>query len=177
MVVPRDRIFMKWTVRQGDILDVSADVLVCSANPYLNLSGGVGGALLMRYGVDLQATLHEYLQSRNTNFALRGTMVETGPCGTPYRAILHAVALDSFYESTIEIVQDLVHRCLLRSMELEAKIVSLTALATGYGRLTIGDFGKAIQKIRSNPYAPIEEVVITVRHDDEANELAGMIGI
>jgi O-acetyl-ADP-ribose deacetylase (regulator of RNase III) len=168
---------MNWTVRQGDILDVKADVLVCSANPYLNLSGGVGGALLIRYGADLQATLHEYLQSRNTHFALRGTMVETGPCGTPYLAILHAVALDGFYESTIGIVQDLVHRCLLRSAELEAKIVSLTALATGYGRLTIAEFGKAIQKIREKSYSPVEEVVITVRHDDEAEELAGMLGI
>ena len=52
---------MKWLVRGGDILDVSADVLICSANVYLNLSGGVGGAFLLRYGTSMQDALQDYL--------------------------------------------------------------------------------------------------------------------
>ena len=39
---------MLWRLCVGDILDVPADVLVCSANVYLNLSGGVGGAFALR---------------------------------------------------------------------------------------------------------------------------------
>jgi len=38
----------KWYVRHGDVLDVAADALVCPANVYLNLSGGVGGAFSLR---------------------------------------------------------------------------------------------------------------------------------
>jgi O-acetyl-ADP-ribose deacetylase (regulator of RNase III) len=45
---------MKWHVHPGDILDIPADVLVSSANVYLTLSGGVGGAFLRRYGVAMQ---------------------------------------------------------------------------------------------------------------------------
>jgi hypothetical protein len=41
---------MKWTVKSGNILDENADVLICSANVFLNLSGGVGGAILLRCG-------------------------------------------------------------------------------------------------------------------------------
>ena len=33
---------MRWTIKHGNILNEPADVLICSANPFLNLSGGVG---------------------------------------------------------------------------------------------------------------------------------------
>lgn len=45
---------MRWIVKQGDILAEPADVLVCSANVSLNLSGGVGGEILRRYGDGMQ---------------------------------------------------------------------------------------------------------------------------
>jgi hypothetical protein len=55
---------MRWTVTHGDILDVPADVLVCSANVWLNLSGGVGGTILLRHGPAMQDQLHRWLASR-----------------------------------------------------------------------------------------------------------------
>jgi O-acetyl-ADP-ribose deacetylase len=167
---------MKWSIRHGDILDIQADVLICSANPYLNLSGGVGGALLIRYGAGLQAALHEYLHSLNRKFVERGAIVETGPCGSLYRAILHAVAVDVFYDSSPQIVTDIVNRCLVRSAELGARTVSLTALATGYGRLTIPEFAQAILQIKQKSYSSIEEVIITVRKQDEAEDLMSILG-
>jgi hypothetical protein len=39
----REDTIVRWTVKCGDILDEPADVLICSANIFLNLSGGVGG--------------------------------------------------------------------------------------------------------------------------------------
>jgi O-acetyl-ADP-ribose deacetylase len=166
---------MKWSILHGDILDIKADILICSANPYLNLSGGVGGALLLRYGSALQSALHEYLRSKQRAFVDRGTIVETGPCGSPYRTILHAVAVDGFYESSKEVAQDIVNRCLLRSVDLGAKSVSLTALATGYGRLTISEFGQALLQIRKESYSSIEEVIIVVRSQDEAEEIKAIM--
>lgn len=38
------------SVIHGDILDIKADYLVSSGNPWLNMSGGVNGSLLERYG-------------------------------------------------------------------------------------------------------------------------------
>ena len=55
---------VKWSLKHGDLLDEPADVLVCSANVFLNLSGGVGGAFLLRYGGQMQEELHRYLAQR-----------------------------------------------------------------------------------------------------------------
>src|SRR6476659_2886089 len=91
---------MLWQLHHGDILDVPADVLVCSANVYLTLSGGVGGALLLRYGPEMQAVLSRHLADRVLRHVERGSVVEAPPCGSPYRAVIHAVAVDGFYESS-----------------------------------------------------------------------------
>ncbi|GEM_PF-6934871 len=91
---------MQWTITHGDILDVPADVLVCSANVFLNLSGGVGGAILFRYGEAMQKELHGILAHRQRRFVDRGEVIQISPCGTPYKALLHAVAVDALYESS-----------------------------------------------------------------------------
>lgn len=52
---------MRVHIKIGDVLNESADILVASANPFLNLSGGVGGALLERCGPELQDELWRYL--------------------------------------------------------------------------------------------------------------------
>src|SRR5215475_3687224 len=95
---------MRWRVHLGDLLDVPADVLVCSANIYLTLSGGVGGAFLLRYGPAMQESLFQYLLDRNKSHVEQGEVVAMEPCGSPYRAVLHAVAVDGLYDTTPEIV-------------------------------------------------------------------------
>ena len=57
---------MELRLHHGDVLDVEADVLICSANVSLNLSGGVGGALMGRYGEGLQQELHGHLPTEPT---------------------------------------------------------------------------------------------------------------
>src|SRR4051795_407916 len=91
---------MRWSVKHCDILDEPADVLVCSANPWLNLSGGVGGEVLLRYGPRMQEELHRHLAGRGLRWVPQGEVMACGPCGTPYRAVLHAVAVDCFYGSS-----------------------------------------------------------------------------
>src|SRR3954463_14172643 len=103
---------MRWSVKQGDILDEPADVLVCSANPWLNLSGGVGGEILLRHGPRMQEELHQHLAGRGLRSVPQGEVVACGPCGTPYKAVLHAVAVDCFYGSSPEVVRGVVTRAL-----------------------------------------------------------------
>ena len=83
---------MKWLICHGNILDVKADALICSANVQLNMSGGVGGEILVRYGDQMQKELRRYLSERGKTFVASGTIVETPPCGTSFSLVFHAVA-------------------------------------------------------------------------------------
>jgi O-acetyl-ADP-ribose deacetylase (regulator of RNase III) len=138
------KLMMKLELYQGDILDLQADVLICSANVSLNLSGGVGGALLARFGAGLQEELHGNLPKQAPRFAKPGDVVVTHPQKTPYKAVLHAVAVDAFYDSNTQLITETVRKALgLASLE-GARCVALTALATGYGHLSIAQFAEGL---------------------------------
>src|SRR5262245_35677615 len=146
---------MRWRVQQGDILDIPADVLVCSANVYLTLSGGVGGAFLLRYGPAMQTALERYLSERHIRHVERGDVVEMPPCGSPYRAVLHAVAVDGFYASSPEVVAAVVEASLRRAAALSARTVALTGLAMGYGRLTVAAFAAGLGRVIGQSFPPV----------------------
>src|SRR5262245_33474265 len=95
---------MNWQLHHGDILNVPAEVLVCSANVYLTLSGGVGGAFRLRYGRAMQDALSAYVAERNIRHVEPGDVITMPSCGSPYRAVLHAVAVDGMYSTTSEVV-------------------------------------------------------------------------
>jgi O-acetyl-ADP-ribose deacetylase (regulator of RNase III) len=90
---------MHWRFTSGNILNEPADVLVCSANVFLNLSGGVGGEILLRYGRGMQDELHQQLARSGKKFVQQGDVILCGPHGLPVKAVLHAVAVDAFYQS------------------------------------------------------------------------------
>ncbi|HET6248757.1 MAG TPA: macro domain-containing protein [Tepidisphaeraceae bacterium] len=165
----------RWKLTHGDILDKPADVLVCSANVYLNLSGGVGGALLLRYGDAMQRELHRWLAERNRRFISPGMVVATSPCGAPYRAVLHAVAVDAFYQSSPALIRSAVLTAMEMSANLSAKRVALAALATGYGRMSMKQFAEGIAPLIGSPHLPIDDVTICVRTAADAEELANAL--
>ena len=162
---------VRWSIHVGDLLDVPADVLICSANVYLTLSGGVGGAFSLQYGSAMQESLSDYLRQRNIRHVTRGTVITMPPCGSPYRAVLHAVAVDAMYESSPEIVATVIDDALHRAAELQARTVALAAIATGYGRLTMEDFAQALRRVVHLDFPPLEEVVVGLRSAADGNEL------
>lgn len=166
---------IRWIPKHGDILDEPADVLVCSANVLLNLSGGVGGGLLLRYGSQMQQELHRHLSERHIRHAAQGEVVATAPCGSPYKAVLHAVAVDGFYQSSSTIIQAIVAKSLGTAASLGAKRVSLTALATGYGRLTMQQFAEGIRPLMTRTFSPIEQVVVCVRNEADQDVLVAAL--
>jgi O-acetyl-ADP-ribose deacetylase (regulator of RNase III) len=166
---------MRWVVKHGDILDEPADVLVCSANPWLNLSGGVGGEILLRYGPQMQAELHRHLTARGLRSVPQGEVVPCGPCDTPYRAVLHAVAVDCFYGSSPRVVEAVVTRALSLAASLGAAKVALTALATGYGRMPILDFARGLAPVLGQEFPPVAEVAVCLRGRNDAEELAAAL--
>ena len=164
---------MKWTIKAGNILDESADVLVVSANVGLNLSGGVSGDLLARYGPDMQRALHDYLYDHKLQFVQQGEVIPYSGDGIPHKAVLHAVSVDGFYQSNPARVQQVVRVALQMAAEkYQAKKVLLTALATGYGNLTLADFGETLRPLVSENFAPVEEVCICLKGEDRMHELA-----
>ena len=166
---------MRWVVKQCDILDESADVLICSANPYLNLSGGVGGEFLIRYGESMQQEMHDYLSAKGVRHVPRGEVVRMPSCGSPYRAVFHAVGVDAFYETSAEVVTAIVAKSLEMSAIEGAKRVALAAIATGYGRLPLAEFARGIQPILNNDFPPIEQVVLCLRKKEAVEELGQLL--
>lgn len=162
---------MRWSAKQTDILTEPADVLICSANIGLNLSGGVGGEILHRYGDAMQRELHEYLARHSLRHAEPGDVIAVSSGGTHFREVLHAVAIDGFYGSSAGLVLATVRRALELAASKGATKVALTALATGYGPFTVSQFGGAIRPLLSLCLPPIEHVVVCVLNDLEANDL------
>ena len=166
---------MRWVLTTGDILDIPADVLVCSANVYLNLSGGVGGEILRRYGTGMQNELHGYLAERKLHFLAPGTVVPTSSCGTRFAAVFHAVAVNAFYQSSPAVVGALVAKSLAMAATLGAQRVALTALATGYGRLPMRQFAEGVAPVMNAEFFPLSEVVVCVRHESERDALSAAL--
>lgn len=160
-----------WAVRHCDLLDVPADVLVCSANVYLTLSGGVGGAFLLRYGTAMQEALADHLAQRGLKHVERGDLIVMPPFGSPYRAVLHAVAVDGFYDTTIQVVADLIRESLRHAAQCGAETVALAALATGYGRKSMEFFAEAVNRVIDDEVPPIRRVVVGLRGRHDVDEL------
>ena len=101
----------------------------------------------------------------------QGEVVTTSPCGSPYQAVLHAVAVDGFYQSSPQIVGTVVAKSLAMAADLGAKRVALTALATGYGRLSMRQFAEGIAPLVGSEYPQIQEIVLCVRNKADVEEL------
>ena len=162
---------MKVIVKSGDVLDEKVDVLICTANPLLRMSGGVNGMLLQRDGRTVQEELNRYLGDRKLNHVPRGTIVPTGPGPLAVSHILHAVGVDVFYATTIPIVEDLIRLALGECLRLKARTVAMPALATGYGPLTIAEFGAALGQAVTAPFEGIDELRVVLRTEEEAEEV------
>jgi O-acetyl-ADP-ribose deacetylase (regulator of RNase III) len=163
---------VRWVLKVCNILDEPADVLICSANVSLNLSGGVGADLLGRYGTMMQSELHRVIAGRTPRAARQKEVIAYSGLELPYKAVLHAVAVDGWYHATPEAVQETIATAFRMAMKLGAKKVTLTALGTGFGNLTLPGFALALQPLLSIDYPPIEEVCLCLMEDYRLAQLA-----
>lgn len=166
---------MRWQLRNANLLDQPADVLICSANPFLNLSGGVGGELLMRHGQEIQDELRTYLSSRKLRYVQPCDVIATYNGPAPYKAILHAVAIDAFYDTSPEWVTMTMKKALQMAAEHSAQRVAMAGLATGYGRMPMADFAAGLRPLLSLDFPPIDEVVLCFQNAGKYEELAALL--
>jgi O-acetyl-ADP-ribose deacetylase len=166
---------MRVVIKHGDILDEEVDVLISTANVHLNMSGGVNGAILLRGGEGVQRELHDALRRAGRAWVDPGTVVRTGPGPLRVGHILHAVAIDGLYRSSVALVQATIERALAEAALLGARTVALPALATGYGPLSIREFAEALRSALARGDVPIEELRIVLWREDEAEQVAAVL--
>lgn len=155
-------------VKQSDITTEPADALIYSINVLLNCSGGVGSTLMARYGVHVQTELHARLTDIGRKFAARGDVFQFVPQGMPYQAVFHTVPCDAWYETTPEIIESILRRCLDACLEIgTVGSVAMSALATGYGHLAFEEFFRIADRVlHDTHFDSIESIMICV--DDES---------
>ena len=165
----------KVSIHHGDVFDVQADCLICSANVFLTLSGGVGGELLRRYGDEAQQPLDAFLQQQGIRYVSRGAVVETRPANVPYRMVIHAVAVDGMYDSTSGVITQVVREALARAVEAGCRSVVMPALATGYGHLSFEMFMAGwLEALPCGDFG-LETVTLALRDEEHARTaLAGI---
>lgn len=162
---------MQIHIQVGDVLAVAADALISTANPWLNLSGGVNGAILSATGPAIQEELHAYLKSQGISAVPAGTVVQSSSGNLPFDCILHAVAIDPFYDSTVHLVRQTLVAALNLAIQTGAKTISTPTLATGYGPMSIADFGIAVAPLASEPRFDGLSLTIVVRSEEHRSEL------
>ncbi|PHS18462.1 MAG: Appr-1-p processing protein [Blastopirellula sp.] len=160
---------MNVKIHIGDVLDQAADVLISTANPWLNLSGGVNGAILARVGESIQAELHAYLKSKGLTAVPAGTVIQTSAGSLPFNHILHAVAIDPFYDSSIQLVEQTLTTAFELAVSLGAKTIATPTLATGYGPLTIESFAQALQKVTQENQFDLDTISVVVLSNENAD--------
>ncbi|MEZ6068770.1 MAG: macro domain-containing protein [Pirellulales bacterium] len=159
---------MNIVVHVGDILDHPADVLICTANPWLNMSGGVDGAVVARCGPIIQSELRDYLVSAGKPAVPAGTVVTTSAGSLPFRYIVHAVAIDPFYDTSIDLVRATMWNALECAASLDAASVVTPALGTGYGRLPMESFARALADVKPEHDFTVQDLTVILRRDEDA---------
>jgi O-acetyl-ADP-ribose deacetylase (regulator of RNase III) len=160
---------MEIQVLVGDVLDVPADVLISTANPWLQITGGVNLKIILRPQGEF---VHEELQRHPRTTGRRnveaGTVVRTGPGSLPVRHILHAVSIDRSHDSSVGLVADTIVTALTQARELGARSVTIPALATGFGPLSMEDFAVALSRATARDWSPLEVLKVVLRQEEDA---------
>jgi O-acetyl-ADP-ribose deacetylase (regulator of RNase III) len=157
-------------IRKIDLLDQPTEAVIYSTNVQLRCSGGVGAALVDRYGPEVQHGLRLLLTGRR--FCDQGEIFEWVPPGMKCRAVFHTVPTDTWHNTTPQIVEDVLRRTLARCGERGFTRVALSALATGYGDLLLKEFLVLADRVFCDPaYVFLKEAVLCLP-DASAHALA-----
>jgi O-acetyl-ADP-ribose deacetylase (regulator of RNase III) len=120
----------------------------------------------------MQSSLQQVVQQRTPHFIPQGEVVPYSDHALPFRAVLHAVAIDGWYDSSPQIVEQTVADALRMAASYGARRVALAALATGFGHLSLAQFADGVRPLLRQDFPPIDEVCICLLEDYRVRELA-----
>jgi len=161
-----------WHIIHGDILEQHADGLLCSANPNLNLSGGVGGAFALRYGNAMQSFLHSHLADSAMRFVPPGESVIAPPCGSPFLAIAHAVSIDAFYGTDAETILRTYDSAIHGLIERGCHSIVAAFLGCGYGRVSDRDFSGLSTQLFKTCYDEVTDIWLVTTNEGLADAVS-----
>ncbi|MCM8540839.1 MAG: macro domain-containing protein [Lentisphaeraceae bacterium] len=153
---------MKLIELKEDILNVKSDALIYSTNTRLSLSGGVGAALMKKFGHELQTELINESDGFGFELASLGDVFEARTNNMPWVKVFHTICLDGNYIADEQIVRSVLVKALNKCEETkEVLTVSISALGTGYGSLSYPSFKKILTEIiREIRYQTIDEIYL-----------------
>ncbi len=167
---------MKIEVLVGDVLAVPADVLISTANPWLQMTGGVNLKIILRpRGEFVHEELQKHLRATGKRYVEPGTVVRTGPGSLPVRHILHAVSIDPSYDSSVGLVADTIVKALSMARELDARTVTIPALATGFGPLSMEEFAAALDRALDRDWSPLAVLMVVLRQQEDAERVRAVL--
>lgn len=139
---------MKRNVIFANIADVAADALIYSTNVQLAFTGGVGAALMKRYGHQLQMDLvKEFNRSRKIQPKV-GDVYVSELAYTPWSMIFHSIATDELCYTKVSTVSKILRYCLDCSIERQdISSVVCSPLGSGFGDLETIRFCEVVEEI------------------------------
>lgn len=163
--------------RSGDILTAPTDVMVSTANAGFQLTGGIGALLLRSGGAAFQAELNRLARAKfGSRPAPRGSILVSSGAGLHFRAIIHVVAIDVFYHTTVDVLVACTQDALLCAESMGAASVAVPAFATGYGRHPLRSCGGAMRDgyLRAQGFlVKLRSVEMWLRDQRRLDELQG----
>ena len=167
---------MEVEVLVGDVLDVPADVLISTANPWLQMTGGVNLKIILRpQGELVHEELQRHLRATGRRYVEAGTVVRTGPGSLPVKHILHAVSIDPSYDSSVGLVADTIVKALSQARDLQARTVTIPELATGFGPLSMEEFAAALRGATARDWSPLQVLKVVLRHQQDADTVRAVL--
>src|SRR5262249_19657657 len=147
-----------------------------TANPWLQMTGGVNLAIILRpRGELVHEELQRYLPDTHPRVVAPGTVVRTGPGSLPVKHILHTVAIDPSYDSSVGLVARPLTSALTHARDLGARTVSLPALATGFGPLSMEEFATALARATAQDWTPLDTLKVVLRHQADAETVRDVL--
>jgi WD40 repeat protein/O-acetyl-ADP-ribose deacetylase (regulator of RNase III) len=152
-------------IYQGDITNLAADVIVSSDDTYLSMRGGVSRGIRRIGGEEI------YRESQNfriSNALSIGDVVVTSAGNLPAKKIFHGTVIDWQLElfPSKNIIQKVVHDCLIKANKYGYKTIVFPLLGTGAGcldkQIALEMMLKQITMDLSTIHQTILEVLITL---------------
>src|SRR5262249_11688901 len=116
-----------------------------------------------------------YLHATGRQYLEPGTVVRTGPGSLPVKHILHAVSIDPSYDSSVGLVTDTILKALTQARELDARTVTIPALATGFGTLSMDEFAVALSHATARDWRPIQVLKVVLLQEEDAETVRAVL--
>jgi O-acetyl-ADP-ribose deacetylase (regulator of RNase III) len=140
------------------------------------MTGGVTlKIILRRQGEFVQEELQRHLRATGRRYVEPGTVIRTGPGSLPVKHVLHAVSIDPSYDSSVGLVADTIVQALTQARELDVRTVTIPALATGFGPLSMKDFAVALSRAAARDWSPLAVLKVVLRQEEDAGTVRAVL--